>query len=201
MINLFTSYFESENKERQAEIDLCLNKNIKNWLIDKIFITNESNKKHRKKVKVFSKSRPMFTDFFNAIKEYSKPKDINIIANSDIYFDNTLSLLAGLYSDNLCLALSRADKVGDRFISYHSEYSQDAWIFFGKIEKEIYGDFYLGRPGCDNRIAYEIAKAGYEVRNLCKTITIIHLHQSQIKTYIRDGMENVSDPYKFINPE
>ena len=185
-INLFTSYFESGNADRQAELDLCMEKNENNEFINRIF--------------TISRFRPTFSDFFRYIKAYSKPGEINIIANSDIYFDATLQILESLYNKNLCLALSRSDLICGELKPWHSRDSQDAWIFFGK-PRNIYGDFYLGKPGSDNRIAYEINKAGYQVINLCKTITIIHVHETQLKSYVRSDEHTVLAPYLLLEPQ
>lgn len=199
-INLFTSYFESGNEARQAELDLCLRENTNNRLINKIYLTNEGNRRFGRKIKVISKTRPTFSDFFKSINIFSGQEDVNIIANSDIYFNSSLLMLESLYEENTCFALSRSDLIRGELKTWHSPDSQDAWIFFGKIKKDIYGDFLLGKPGCDNRIAYEIQKAGYKIINLCKTITIIHVHCSQIKSYYKGGPDTVSPPYLPLHP-
>lgn len=198
--NLFTSYFDSFNEERQTELNYCLDKNIENNLIDKIYLIKDFGMVLPKKVIQIPGQRPTFSDYFKLIKKYSKPGEINIIANSDIFFDSTLSLLKYLYDKNLCLALSRSDLICGKLKPWHSRDSQDAWIFFGK-PRNIYGDFYLGKPGSDNRIAYEINKAGYQVINLCKTITIIHVHETQLKSYIRSDEHTVPAPYLLLDPQ
>lgn len=46
---------------------------------------------------------------------------------------------------------------------------------------------------CDNRIAYEIHKAGYHVINPAQTIRCIHYHMSEIRNYSMD--ERIPKPY------
>src|SRR5204862_5215377 len=48
--------------------------------------------------------------------------------------------------------------------------SQDVWAFEGPVKPVAFSDFALGKPGCDNRIAYELGQAGYEVLNPCLSI-------------------------------
>lgn len=200
-INLFTSYFDSGNPDRQAELNLCLEKNYQNNLIDKIYLIENNRTKRSKKIKSVIGPRPMYRGFFNLINSYSKECDINIIANSDIYFDETLGKLRSLYDEENCFALSRSDLISGTLKQWHNPDSQDAWIFFGSIKKQIYGNFFLGKPGSDNRIAYEINKAGYQVINLCKTITIVHVHTSQVKSYIRNDEHIIPAPYLLLDPQ
>ena len=98
--NLFINYYIDKNQDRAKEIDECLKKNIKNPLIDKIIIVTEENvtdellNNLNKKIKIIQvNSRPTYVDFFNYANEISSYGDIAIVANSDIYFDETLKYL------------------------------------------------------------------------------------------------------------
>ncbi|MEE9572878.1 MAG: hypothetical protein V3W20_07520, partial [Candidatus Neomarinimicrobiota bacterium] len=140
-------------------------KNKKNALIDNIIIVNRDE-------------RATYGDFFRATAPYSK--DVNIIANTDIYFDETIEL-ASQIKQKQCYALTRWELYGGTVISFTQrhgrpgyvqpsppEWSQDTWIFRGAIRPESYDNviavnnktrgsepipFYLGIPGCDNKIA------------------------------------------------
>ena len=74
MINLFTSYYKDKNEERQKEIDFCLDKNISNGFIDKIYILSETDDAPftSDKLKIIPHKRPTFKDFFNVINEFTK---------------------------------------------------------------------------------------------------------------------------------
>lgn len=124
---------------------------------------------------------------------------VNVIVNSDIFFDETINL-ARIIKPNQCYALTRYDWNGNghaRFLNRAD--SQDAWIFRGRIKKEMYSDFCLGVPGCDNRIAYEIKKAGYIILNPSKSIHALHYHASGERSYT-SKTEPVAKPYHFVPP-
>ncbi len=194
MVNLFTSYYLDKNPKRQAEIDHCLIENLMNPKIDRVYILTSEKLQIKDSLKaqvVVINKRETFNDYFEVINIYTKPEDINIIANSDIYFNNTIELSITLKS-NQCFALSRWEETKH----YNHPDSQDAWIFKGKI-KGIYGDFCLGIPGCDNRIAYEIKNAGYDLSNPSLSIQAFHHHRSQIRNYNRK-LHVVPKPYHTI---
>jgi hypothetical protein len=204
MINLFVSYYKAATPERQAEIDYCLKANCENPMIDIVYVlTNEQIHKlmNGKIVKMLFDGNPTYGAFFNAINAVTKPDDINIISNADIIFDETIALTSQLKA-NECWALSRWEMRID--YTKHPEQiqvygdSQDCWIFRGKIKPLSKSDFPLGKLGCDNRIAYEIQKAGYKISNPSKSVHTWHLHNSNVRGYdpkVRNEHTVVSQPY------
>jgi hypothetical protein len=60
--------------------------------------------------------------------------------------------------------------------------SQDAWIYRGELPEEI-GYYFLGIPGCDNRLAFEIKNLGFRLHNPSFSIQAVHLHASQLRAY------------------
>jgi len=189
MINLFQNYYEENNVARRNEIDFCISKNMENQDVNLILI--ESN------------TRMTYSDFFRIINNYTGSDDINIIANLDIYLNETIKLLTTMSHDQ-AFAICRweLEKNGGLRFADRPD-SQDTWIFKGKI-KNVFGDFNLGYCGCDNRIAYEIQKAGYLLKNPGKTIQTIHAHSSGIRNYKYKGKERkdfeVGPPYLTITP-
>lgn len=200
MIRLYTSYFDSGDKSRQKELDKCLKENIVNGLIDQIVLLAEAQPPRKAKhMKVIEHPRPTYDDFFNISRSMSTPADISIIANSDIYFDGTLEWIRRNIPAETVFCLSRSDKKGKWLIPHHSKDSQDVWIWKGKL-REVNGGFYLGKPGCDNRIAAEFSRAGYKVSNPCGNIRCIHLHESQVKSYERNFDHLVPPPHLMVRP-
>jgi hypothetical protein len=58
-------------------------------------------------------------------------------------------------------------------------------------------NFFLGIPGCDNRIAFELNSAGYVLSNPATKIQAIHYHRSDLHNY--DGKTlKIQRPYLFI---
>jgi hypothetical protein len=190
MITLFTSYYENYRKD---DLLFSIQKNIENKYLDKIVIIceNELNIENEKLVKISStKKQQTFTDFFNLVNSFDNP-DISIISNSDMYMGDNINLVNNM-KENECYALTRYEENGHLYPSPH--HSQDTWIFKGKI-KEIWGDFALGIiRGCDNRIAYEIEKAGYIITNPCLTIKTFHKHTVRKPP----SKEAIPQPYKTI---
>lgn|SRR5574337_127368 len=168
MIRLFYNYYEDKHPARKREIDMCLQNNLENKLLNVIIIE--------------SPNKPTYEFFFRQINKITGPDDINIICNSDIFFDETIALACGL-RDKQVYALSRWDWHNpSRIIFFDRPDSQDTWIIKGKIEN-VFGDFTLGTRGCDNRIAYEFNKAGYTISNPSKSIKTYHVHNSGIRNY------------------
>lgn len=198
MVNLFTSIYTDKSPIRQKELIYCLNKNIDNAYINKIylFVDGFVELPESDKLVKIEFQRPTYRDFFNLIdRTVTSREDISIVANTDIYFNHTLSNLT-LY-ERQCIALSRwDDKIGG--LKLHNErFSQDVWIFRGKMRNVNFCDFYLGIPGCDNRIAYELHSAGYALYNPASRIQAIHYHRSDLHNY--DGRTlKIQRPYLFI---
>ena len=198
MVNLFTSIYTDKSLVRQKELIYCLNKNIDNPHINKIYLFVDGFVELPKNDKLITIEfqRPTYRDFFNLIdRTVTSREDISIVANTDIYFNHTLSNLT-LY-ERQCIALSRwDDKIGG--LKLHNErFSQDVWIFRGKMRNVNFCDFYLGIPGCDNRIAYELHSAGYALYNPASRIQAIHYHRSDLHNY--DGRTlKIQRPYLFI---
>jgi len=179
-INLFVQVYKSDNVERQKELDDCYKTNEKSKLFAKIIPITE---------------RLTFEQMFALSKEY--PNDINVFANSDIYFDETI-LHARYMDKNTCWALSRWDDLIDKCVLFDRKDSQDVWAFVGEVKKLNYASFNFGVAGCDNRIAFELKSAGYRVLNPSKSVHAFHLHNSNFRTY--NPTVKVPEPYHFIHP-
>ena len=194
---LFTSFYKDRNPVRQEELDVCMIMNTNNKHIDKIYVFLEGDIKdfsilQNHKIVVINASRPTYQDFFNKANEVCGECDHAIIANTDIIFDETIMRIDGM-KPNECYALSRYHYFSkDKIVLHNEQYSQDVWVFKGKIKKMAYADFYMGIRGCDNRIAYEIHKAGYLISNPAFDIKTIHYHMSESRNY---GLEAVAKPY------
>jgi SAM-dependent methyltransferase len=181
-VRLFYNYYEDKNPTRKSEIDFCLSKNIDNPLFDTIIIESPNN--------------PTFNFMFEKINRLSKDDDINIICNTDIFFDDTIRLIRAIKSKEV-FALSRYNYVNDRTIIFSDEDNQDAWIFRGKIGN-INCDFQMGKPGCDGRLAYELQKTGYIITNPSKSIRCFHVHNSGIRSYTE--VDRIQGEYLCIKP-
>ena len=200
---LVTTYYKDKVKERDDEFITCLRANADNKEIDNIIVLVDKGTEfpfeHYKITWRYVDKRPTYNSFFDIANTVRY--GISIIANTDIYFDDyNIGLIKSSIKKDECYALSRWDvqTKGDS-IHYNHRDSQDAWIFKGEI-RGVHGDFFIGKPGCDNRIAHEISEAGYTVINPSKTIKSFHLHISGIRNYKRVEAEVIPPPYKLVSP-
>ncbi len=186
MYNLFTTYYKTRSKKRRLELESCLENNIHNVIFNQIYIFSEipilNIDVTKNTIIIPIKNKPTFTTFFSYINSNEIFKNtINVISNTDIIFNETLLYSKYYFQDNkpIILVLSKYD---NNKLNKNAEYSQDVWIFNGHI-KPCFSDIELGTRGCDNRIAYELNKSGYNVLNPSSKIIVHHIHDSDFRTY------------------
>ena len=187
-INLYCSYYNDNNKERQKEIDRCLDMNIKNPCINRVIIINESDDdiKESDKVKVIKQGdRYRFNDFFRFANEYTTYNDINILINSDIIIGKGFENLDLNMNHFICL--SRHDIEHDGKIKVNvGGGSHDCWIWRGYIKRSNLnnlGNFYMGKFLCDGVLANDLYNIGYLLKNPVYGLMIYHYHISNIRNY------------------
>jgi hypothetical protein len=113
--------------------------------------------------------------------------DIVLVANSDIWFNDTLAHLwrIPLKEQSLFLALLRWEETTQIFGPRPD--SQDTWIFardlltFPILKSEL--GYPFGQSGCDNAIALDMMRKKFLVVNPAYTIKTMHLHRSNVRTY------------------
>ena len=183
--------------ERQKELDYCLQQNSAHPLIDNILIFYEGKVPELpKNCKVVGDFRPTYHDLFQLTSQY--PHDINIVANSDIMFNDTLEK-ANRIRDRECFAITRHEYRDGKVLPFDSgknapaKFSQDVWIFRGFADvrdcHEVLAQdlktqdfdkikFWLGIPGCDNVVAKRLFQSGYSVKNPYNDIQCLHVHST-----------------------
>ena len=210
--HLYIEWYYPSNPSRQTELVKVFKNNATNPTIDTITILANADEiehlelvikrmgtliPHIEIAQHPENTRKSYRQFFQMINLTTRPSDINIIANSDIYFNSTL--IDARPTHDQCFALSRYDILFDGCkVLFNRPDTQDTWIFRGPV-KEVEGcDFYLGQCGCDNAIAHRLELAGYEVLNPSLTIETLHLHHVNCRTYSEET--RVPTPYKQIWP-
>lgn len=201
--NLFLSLYPEQNIDRQKELIICLTNNAA--VFDNIFILTERDSEVKfiptikGKAKIFrlpSTVRPTYKTLFDCVNYVCEDSDINIIANADIYFKE-LEFDLPL---NKCYALSRYDVMpNSQPVHLARKDSQDCLIFKSKIKIPQYCSFFIGIPGCDNRICRELLVIGYDISNPSLTIKSYHLHAGE-KSYDTATSIRVQRPYHFLPP-
>ena len=202
---LITQYFKVKtsndiyDKERQKEIDSCLEINSRNENLDEIHLLTEAEHDlsfiptqfmYKIKQTVIGK-RLEYQTAFDYYNEHLSCYTC-ILTNADIFTDNSIGLLDYINLDNTVLALTRYEfndeesaiflygsEEKSRSPRFYNDYepiigSQDAWIWnMSKIEVSNSG-FCLGIHGCDNRIATIIIDSGYNMYNPSYLISVSH---------------------------
>lgn len=206
MRNLFTTWYNCGNDDRQSEINHCLRANEYSGLFNSVFViereglTIYSPNKIREHFPKENIGKPTFEQFIQLVNKYATKDSINIIANTDIIFDESIKLADNMQTDE-CYALSRWELNSKREkihqfnrLQIHGD-SQDVWIFKGQIKPIENSSFNIGTRGIDNRIAYEIKKAGYKITNPSNSIHTWHYHVSGVRDYIPAQGYAVPQPY------
>ena len=204
---LLTGFYDDPDPRRRGELLECLKRNAANDLIDEVRVFIEDATvleiisatipSNQSKVRLIPLGRRVtFRFLFDYANEILKGRTV-VVANADIFFDETLGRLNGydLNGKLLCLSRWNVQPDGSTQLLEHS-YSQDAWIFQTPIP-EINCDFYLGLPACDNRLAWEAEQAGLEISNPARTLHANHLHLSRIRRYteaqrLRGGVKSIA---------
>jgi len=206
---LITTYYISKVISRQKEIQKCLIKNCENEYIEKIYLLNDNYydmsflQNDYKIIQIIIPCTKLnFKDAVKFINE-NLQDNICILANSDIYFDNSLLKITSM--NNKFYALLRYDE--DEFNNKNlfklydcpRDDAQDAWIFQSPLNinlNEI--DFNFGTLGCDNIFANKIYETNIELSNPCYDIIITHVHLSDIRTYSEET--RLKGKYSYIQP-
>lgn len=184
-IQLFSGWYKAKTDQRQRELDECLLNNLENKEIERVFVVGEDTPTitHKKLIHAQA-ARPTYNTFFEQINANADDDTISIICNGDIYLDEANARkLRGVNFADRALALSRweVDLNGNKKL-FNYEWSQDTWIVRGRM-KDVSCETFLGLMRCDNRVAFELKKAGYSVYNPSKDIQTFHLHQTGERTY------------------
>lgn len=230
-IYLIQQFFIHKDKKRQKELEFCLKFNLMNPLIHKIILLNERGYSYKE----MGIDSPPFLgkamEKIHQVNEYGKRltylrafqymhqhlQTVNgspghyILANTDIFFNNTLNKLNCYCNPSvkwaICLGRYEYSKLyknlGQCKIAgiTRSGYSQDAWIFHSSHLPIISGafqqklQFEMGVPGCDNRIAHLMFEMGLRIVNPMKAIHSYHLHSEGGRNY---GNKRIGGPYKHI---
>tara|TARA_Y100001980_G_C14541104_1_gene318992 strand:+ start:704 stop:2122 length:1419 start_codon:yes stop_codon:yes gene_type:complete len=206
-IYLFQQFYIPKDDKRKKEINECLKKNIKLKSITKVVLLNEriytidelgiTENENKKVEQIVIKIRLKYKIFFEVAQRFT---GYLLLANSDIYFDETLVNIykSPLYNERSCYAQLRIEH-NKKLFGPRSD-SQDAWLFHSKHLQlnTQHSDFELGMPGCDNKITIILAMNNYKLYNEPYRIKINHLHTSNIRGYT--GKDVIPGPYLMVLP-
>ncbi len=202
MFVLITTFYHEQNRSRRNEFLKALTKNAEISIIQKVYVLCESGQEFlmnlNSKIEIVQQmNRPKFKNLISFANNIS-PNYYRIIANTDIYFDDTL-YEARFLERRKVYCLTRWDLNSTGEIDFYPNFkSQDSWIFRDLLPENI-GDYFIGVPGCDNRLAAEIEDNGFKLSNPSLSIRSIHLHNSEKRTYHK-VLDRVSGNYAYCLP-
>ncbi len=192
-LNLFIPYYTPKDPDRAEELRLCLDRNLNSGLFTRITLIiddeTETPEADRRLSVLRVSDRPTYLDWVRESRRRC-PGQISILANSDIYFDDSIARLIEIFraDPKAFVALSRFEKCGDRIEPHPDpQWSQDVWAFAPQKEDAHPAasrlDIPMGAPRCDNKIAYVFATEGYQVFNPFPFIRSMHVHESNLRYY------------------
>ena len=204
-LSLFTTFYLTENTERQEELLHCLSKNISNELISKIYILLDEDEEQIKEflktqtdsqkiVFVSNKKIPSYGDWINHAKNcIDTLEDVVVYCNADIYLDETASLCREyLQQDESIICLSRHNLLDDALVPHpNPHWSQDLWAISRENILRIQNRFFVdelnithtGVYRCDNKLAYLFAMRGWKIFNPFPQIKCVHVQKSAERSY------------------
>jgi FkbM family methyltransferase len=191
---LLTGFYEDADPRRHGEFLECVRRNAANGRFDELhlFVEQPGGIERLRaaypplagpKVRLIAHGRRVtYADLFAYASRHLAGRRV-IVANADIYFDDTLAQLDGYDLAGRLLCLSRWDVQPDSSAKFFEQpASQDAWIFQAPLPA-FPCDFHLGLPGCDNRLAWEADHAGLAISNPARSLRAYHLHLSYARRY------------------
>jgi hypothetical protein len=149
-----------------------------------------------------------YSDAFNLVSSENL-KGYIIIANSDIFFDNSIENLyvsnAAVERKVYCLLrfeYTNSDKAKCNIFGNGTSCSQDTWIFHTNYNilphhNKLF-NFQLGILGCDNHITYLFCALGFKIYNEPFLIKTYHNHASNFRTY--DNATRIPGHYMLVKP-
>ena len=194
---LLVGFYRDRDSRRMSELTSCLERNVRLAHFNEVHVFVEKRDRrdrYRKKFSVLRDPkvrlidhgrRVTYREFFDYANRVAPGQRV-IIANSDIFFDDSLRRLDSIDFSGKLVGLTRWDILENGTARpYEDSYSQDAWIFQSPI-RPFFCDFHLGLPGCDNRIAWEAHHSGLQLLNPSRSVRANHLHLSGVRRYSQD---------------
>ena len=198
-MNLIIQYYNDKNIERQKEYDECLNRNLNNSAIKKIYNIIEKDTvipekfNNNKLINIpfdYSKNgnipgRITFKYIFEFAKNNIAKNEIICIANLDIFLDdsdewkNVKNEFFDINNKNV-LCLSRYEynwnNTSNIELSQWGGASSDMWVFVNGDNNVEDSNFTVGNaPGCDAAIVRRFYNAGYNIFNWPQKYKVYHL--------------------------
>ncbi|MFT0861687.1 hypothetical protein [Ancylobacter sp. G4_0304] len=207
---LFVPFYTPKDAARAEELLFCLDRNLANGAFAQIVLLVDDDTPPPRfdfRLKMIRLDhRPTYQDWIEASRRIC-PGRISILANSDLFFDNTIGRISEIFDRDprAFIALSRFDKEGDRSVPHpHPHWSQDTWAFIPDAgdDTSLDANFAvpLGVPRCDNKIAYLFSVFGYSIYNPFPFVRSVHVHETNLRHYDKKRDRRVSGGVAMVHP-
>lgn len=205
---LIVQSYLSSNEARNEELFRAVNNNLRNPWIESILFMADPNSKsqymkaidpiYHKKIHFITMSRRCkYSDMLQQANHWYFRRVV-IMANTDIYFDETLNEIDTIDMNGKFLAITRQEPDKKNgwvlFGGDNPEQTQDVWIVRAPVT--INAPIELGRPGCENMFANAAKTAKLEVLNPALSVKCYHEHASDIRSW-REEKDRVRGTYYF----
>jgi len=211
-LHFITQFYVPPKPRRAAEITQTLLKNAECSYIDRIILLNEQRLDIPiRSIKIEQHvvgHRLNFQTVFKYIYEKVPRDTIVVIANADIFLDDSWRLIWSVSMRDMFLSLLRWDEPEspDKKLTLFGPRSdsQDSWVILSNSVKDRSWDWDtldipFGQNGCDNAITYEMLRNRMLLANPCMSLITHHLHCSGYRTYAPTNI--VSKPvFVYIRP-
>jgi|MDTC01.1.fsa_nt_gb hypothetical protein len=188
---LYTTYYKSNNTQRQHELDIALTKNINSSYFAKVYIFLDTGVELPKSIRnknyeiIHSNDKQSYFDWISHSQKYLNDTDISVWGHTDIVFNDTINILSDYFTGKPTLVcLSRYEQ---NQLCSEPHWSQDTWAFQVKDIRNIKfindTKIRMGHARCDNKIAFVFAVNGWVMKNPCFDIVTEHIHYSQHRSY------------------
>jgi len=215
--SLMITMYDEEHPLRRDEMIQCLERNLNHPLIDRIYIFFErkesacrelynyvSAKKNNVEI-IEIYERPAYRTFFEYANSVLKGNKV-IIANSDIFFDETLTEIKNYDFNQKFFVLTRWNLADDNKLYLQTKSnptypwkkikieefmntsilqntkSADAWIFKAPIELDFDCHYKIGTYRCDALLNFSLlqkqSRGGFQVFNPCLSIRVCHIDKN-----------------------
>lgn len=209
-MHLFMPFYTPTDVQRADELRTCLKHNLARpeFVGIHLFIDDDTDVEEAdNRLSVIRLDRrPTYLDWVRYSYELC-PGQVSILANSDIYFDDSIAKLRSILALDAksFVALSRYDCTEGGPVPHpNPHWSQDVWAFRTDGTRnpvlEARVDVPLGVPRCDNKIAYLFSISGYTVYNPFRFITSMHLHQTRLRYYSKKGDRTLIGGMAMVRP-
>ena len=188
-INVITPFYKDSDFLRELELREALSRNIGNAEIGRIFALVEEGAEgaailRDPKITAISvaRGRQTYADLARVANEHCAG-EIVVFANTDIYFDETISYVRTLQDRSALFVSTRREvRPEERSDWTINQQSSDAWAMVAPISAHGL-DIQLGKMGCESLFLGRMLRAGYPIDNVSLDWKCYHLHATQKRNY------------------